>query len=60
MRESECMCERLYETICDGMRDDLRNLNSRVGRLETVLGRGMLLLIANLLAVVASLVTGTL
>lgn len=39
----------------DGIREDLRDLKARVTRLEATLGRGVLLLVANLAGVAMSL-----
>ena len=60
MNGASCGCDLLYVVRFDAMRDDLRDLSSRVGRLETVLTRGLLLLVANLLGVVGTLVSGIL
>lgn len=53
----ECGC-RVQELQLNGLNEDMREVKQRVERLETVLARGMLLLIANLGAVVLSLVEG--
>jgi hypothetical protein len=44
----------------ESLRSDLRDLAARVGRLESVLTRGLLLLVANLFGVVSSLAFGLL
>ena len=60
MFDSPCAREDLCAVQFDHLRDDLRDLTTRVGRLETALTRGLLLLAANLFGVVSSLAFGLL
>ena len=48
--------ETLRDWQLGQLNQELRELRDRVGRLETTLGRGVLLLIGNLAAVITSLV----
>lgn len=47
--------ERVYALQFDGLKEDLNELKTRVGRLETTLARGVLLLVANLAGVIVAL-----
>jgi hypothetical protein len=47
-----CPYEMAYKVEFRNLRADLGELKNRVGRLETTLGRGILLLVANLMGVV--------
>lgn len=51
-----CAYRHAYEVQMNGVNDDLRELKQRVARLETTLARGVMLLVANLTAVIVSLV----
>lgn len=53
-----CAYERLYELQFGGLREDMHELKDRVGRLESTLARGVLLLVANLVGVVVTLALG--
>lgn len=57
MGASDCSCpyERVYAVEVRNIREDLRELKVRVGRLEATIARGVLLLVANLVGVVMSL-----
>ena len=50
-----CACSKVTELRLENLGDDLRELKDRVQRLETTLTRGVMLLIANLAAVVVTL-----
>lgn len=54
-RCSDCGYRRAYEIQMNGLNEDLRELKQRVGRLETTLARGVMLLVMNLVAVIVSL-----
>tara|TARA_R110001592_G_scaffold159502_1_gene391077 strand:- start:272 stop:466 length:195 start_codon:yes stop_codon:yes gene_type:complete len=53
MAGEKCTCpfEPLYALQVETVREDLREVKERVGRLEDTLGRGVLLLVANLIGV---------
>ena len=53
--ERKCGCSRVCEVKISNLADDLRELKDRVQRLETTLARGVMLLLANLVAVVVTL-----
>ena len=50
-----CPYGRVYEVQVDNLAEDIKELKARVRNLETTLARGLLLLVANLVAVVVSL-----
>lgn len=50
-----CPYEKAYSIQFDRLRDDLNELKDRVCRLEATLARGVMLLVANLVAVVMTL-----
>ena len=50
-----CACAKVHELKLENLGDDLRELKDRVQRLETTLTRGVMLLLANLAAVVVTL-----
>jgi len=50
-----CRYEMAYAVEFRNVREELRALKDRVGRLETTLARGVLLLVANLAGVVTML-----
>jgi hypothetical protein len=54
-RCSDCGYRRAYEIQVNSLNEDLRELKQRVGRLETTLARGVMLLVMNLIAVIVSL-----
>ena len=49
------MCGRVFEVQAANLADDLKELKQRVEKLETTLGRGVMLLLANLAGVVITL-----
>lgn len=51
-----CRYEMAYSVQFANLGEDMRELKSRVERLETTLGRGVMLLVANLVGVVMMLV----
>ena len=51
-----CPYEKVYMVQFGGLTDDLKELKERVRCLESTLGRGVLLLITNLVGVVLMLV----
>ena len=53
MEKNGCGCpfEPLYSLQVENVREDLRDVKERVTRLEGTLGRGVLLLVANLIGV---------
>ena len=51
-----CPFERAHQVEFENFSEDLREVKARVGRLETTLARGVMLLVANLTGVVAMLV----
>ncbi len=51
-----CRYEKMYSMQFDNLREDLKELKERVQRLESTLARGVLLLVANLVGVVMTLV----
>ena len=51
-----CACATIQDLKLANLSDDLRELKDRVQRLETTLTRGVMLLLANLAAVVVTLV----
>ena len=51
----ECPFEPLYSLQVETVREDLREVKERVTRLEGLLARGVLLLVANLVGVTLSL-----
>jgi hypothetical protein len=51
----ECSYERVFDLQVSNVRGDLSELKERVGRLESTLARGVLLLVANLVGVVMML-----
>ncbi len=50
-----CAFEKVAEVQFRNLGEDLRELKDRVGRLETTLARGVLLLVANLVGVIVTL-----
>ncbi|GMU91691.1 MAG: hypothetical protein AMXMBFR4_07490 [Candidatus Hydrogenedentota bacterium] len=50
-----CVCGRVFEVQAANLAEDLRELKQRVEKLETTLGRGVMLLLANLAGVVVTL-----
>ncbi len=50
-----CRYEAVYSLQFQNLRDDLNELKDRVRSLETTLGRGVTLLLANLVGVVITL-----
>lgn len=50
-----CGYRQAYEFQMNSLNEDLRELKQRVQRLETTLARGVMLLVANLAAVIMSL-----
>lgn len=50
-----CPYGMVYEVQVDNLAEDIKELKARVRNLETTLARGLLLLVANLVAVVVSL-----
>ncbi len=50
-----CRYEAVYSLQFQNLRDDLNELKERVRSLETTLGRGVTLLLANLVGVVITL-----
>lgn len=52
---ANCCIEKVAEVQFSALRRDLAELRTRVGRLETALGRGVLLLVGNLVGVMVSL-----
>ncbi len=50
-----CAFEKVAEVQFRNIGDDLHEVKARVGRLETTLARGVLLLVANLVGVVMTL-----
>ncbi len=57
-KDCSCAFERVYEVEMRGLHEDLRELKERVLGLETVLARGVLLLVANLAGVAVTLAMG--
>ncbi len=53
--DEPCACARVNDVKLANLADDLRELKDRVQRLETTLARGVMLLVANLVAVVVTL-----
>lgn len=53
--EKTCACLKVNDVKLANLGDDLRELKDRVQRLETTLARGVTLLVANLVAVVVTL-----
>ena len=51
----ECSYERVFDLQVGNVRGDLSELKERVGRLETTLARGVLVLVANLVGIVMML-----
>ena len=51
-----CPYEQVYTAEFSGVKEDLHDLKTRVGRLETVIERGVMLLLANLVGVIVTLV----
>ncbi len=47
----ECPYEPLYSLQVENVREDIREVKERVGRLESTLSRGVFLLVANLIGV---------
>ena len=52
---SSCQFEKVYELQFRGVNQDLAELSERVKRVETVLARGVFLLITNLAVVIITL-----
>jgi hypothetical protein len=50
-----CRYEMAYSLQFQNLREDLRELKERVGRLESTLARGVMLLVANLVGVAITL-----
>ncbi len=48
--------DKVVEVQFQALRSDIGELRKRVGRLETVLGRGVMLLVGNLLGVLVTLI----
>jgi hypothetical protein len=57
MEKDRCDCpyEALYSLQVENVREDIGEVKERVGRLETTLARGVLLLVANLIGVTITL-----
>jgi len=53
--DNPCECSHVYDVKLANLADDLHELKDRVRQLETTLARGVMLLIANLVAVVFTL-----
>ncbi len=53
--KSQCACANVQDVKLANLADDLRELKDRVQRLESTLARGVMLLLANLAAVVVTL-----
>ena len=53
--EKSCACTHVYDVKLANLAEDLRELKDRVQRLESTLARGVMLLVANLVAVVITL-----
>ena len=53
--DRDCACTRVCEVKMSNLADDLHEVKDRVQRLETTLARGVMLLVANLVAVVMTL-----
>ena len=51
-----CPFERANRVELDNFSEDVRDMKARIGRLETTLARGVMLLVANLTGVVVMLV----
>ncbi|MCL4694376.1 MAG: hypothetical protein KJ060_17940 [Candidatus Hydrogenedentes bacterium] len=52
---SQCPFGMVYEIQINNLAEDIRDLKARVDRLEAILTRGVVLLVANLVAVIISL-----
>lgn len=52
---NQCPFGMVYEIQVNNLAEDIKDLKSRVDRLEATLARGVLLLVANLVAVIISL-----
>ncbi len=52
---SGCPYERAYSVEFQSLKEDLRELKTRVGQLESTLARGVMLLVANLAGMVVTL-----
>lgn len=50
-----CSFEKVASVQFGSLGEDLKELKARVGRLESTLGRGVMLLVANLVGVVVTL-----
>ncbi len=53
--DERCACARVNDVKLTNLADDLHELKDRVQQLETTLARGVMLLVANLVAVVVTL-----
>ncbi|NUM52546.1 MAG: hypothetical protein HUU46_02775 [Candidatus Hydrogenedentes bacterium] len=53
--EKTCTCLQVTDVKLANLGDDLRELKDRVQRLEMTIARGVMLLVANLVAVVVTL-----
>jgi hypothetical protein len=53
-----CSCERILEIELRNVRGDLHDMSERVSRLESLLVKGVMLLVANLAGMVVGLVQG--
>ncbi len=53
--QDRCRYEMAYQVQFQNLREDLNELKVRVGRLESTLARGVMLLVANLVGVVVML-----
>lgn len=53
--DKPCECVHVYDVKLANVADDLHELKDRVQRLESTLARGVMLLIANLVGVVFTL-----
>jgi hypothetical protein len=54
--DKPCACARVNDVKLANLGEDLRELKDRVQRLESTLARGVMLLVANLVAVVMTMV----
>lgn len=51
-KEWQCTYEKVFEVECKSLKTSLRELKERVQRLELMMTRGVMLLVANLMGVV--------
>ena len=54
-RQEACPYRAVHDVQWSALREDLAELKGRVQRLETTLGRGVFLLVANMVGIIASL-----